>query len=146
MKHCNMVAGKLTVSGTHTAKGNQSVNWRCHFYLSTLKNRKVGVKMWWTYSVAKLHYDNQVIAAKGECGPKVLSKLLPIVKSGKKHGYGYVTQLAKVDPYKCYDKCEIAELDKKFRRCFGMNHGDFHEANVGYLRGKRLVYIDFDPM
>lgn len=129
----------IRVTGTARAKGSAA-----RFYVIRKDGKNVGVKVWASKKLAQLQFTNQRKAFVGKCGPEVYSESVEKIRSDVGFiGYGFMTQIAKVDYEAVYSTVEIDKLNKKFHKVFHSDHKDFHESNVGLI-GKRLVYIDFD--
>jgi len=114
------------------------------FYRITKNGKRVGCKVWEFKHKATVNSRRQKKAHAGKVGPAVLSEIMLIKDKHDKHiGYGFLTELALLrKDYSC-DKEE--KLQAEFKKVFGFEHCDFHDGNVGYIKGK-LVFIDFDPM
>lgn len=122
----------------------------------------VGLKLFLKKRVRDKAYDTQALAARHKLGPRLGSKLIevellyadtedegmvPVLRTRKWYGY-FTEHMAPAErrwvwgPKREKQEMEIYEA----LQAIGIYHGDLHEGNVSFTRGRnRPVCIDFGP-
>lgn len=115
----------------------QHKNWACTLYVQISKTK--GVKIYQDKKERDCSYDIQKFVLK-ECGlaPKIFAKVA--VKLEKTY-YGYVTEHAEVKHISFLKEDEVATN----YYTEGFIFMDCHWRNIGRLKNKKYVCIDFEP-
>jgi len=125
----------IEISGIHSDSGAEA-------YFYKLGNRKYGLKLYKSFSIAYKSYERQRLAAQHGLGPQV-GKFVCVKEptNNNQPCYGYETEKAiSVKDNDLIFKRQQSGLQKKLRK-IGLG-GDFAAPNCGILKNK-LVAIDF---